>query len=228
MAGEKILVIEDEPGIILTLEDRLKAEGYRVEVKTNGIDGETEVLRRTCQLVILDLMLPGRDGLAVCRRIRGAGVATPILMLTAKGTNHDVVLGLQLGADDYLTKPFDMQILLARVEALLRRSRPEQPITTEPLHFGKWKIDPTGTELWGPNGPHELNRLEWQLLRFFLEHPGRVVERDEILAQVWGYETGTTTRTLDVHVAKLRQKLGESDRPRHIHTIRGRGYLFRP
>jgi DNA-binding response OmpR family regulator len=229
MAGERILIVEDEPGIALTLEDRLVAEGYRVTVRHDGIQGEEAARTDAPDLVILDLMLPDRDGLTVCRNLRRAGNAVPILMLTARGTNLDVVVGLQQGADDYLTKPFDMGVLLARLEALLRRSK---AVSGKALNavwdFGPYRLDTVRGELLREGATVALNAQEYRLLCYLASHPNRVLERDEILNQVWGYESGTTTRTVDVHVAKLRHRLGESDQPRHILTVRGRGYQFRP
>jgi DNA-binding response OmpR family regulator len=229
MAGEHILLVEDEPGIALTLEDRLVAEGYRVTVRHDGIRGEAAARDEAPDLLILDLMLPDRDGLTVCRNLRKAGSPLPILMLTARGTNLDVVVGLQQGADDYLAKPFDMGVLLARLEALLRRSR--APVTgtgTAVRDFGPYRLDEVRGELLKNGEPLALNAQEYRLLCYLAAHPNRVIDRDEILDQVWGYETGTTTRTVDVHIAKLRHRLDESDNPVHILTVRGRGYQFRP
>lgn len=229
MDGERILIIEDEPGIALTLEDRLTAEGYRVTVRHDGIRGEEEARTGAPDLLILDLMLPDRDGLTVCRNLRRDGVPLPILMLTARGTNLDVVQGLQQGADDYLAKPFDMGILLARIEALLRRSRALPQTTTAAVRdFGPYRLDEVRGELSKDGRPVPLNAQEYRLLCYLAAHPNRVVDRDEILVKVWGYGTGTTTRTVDVHVAKLRHRLDESHHPVHIQTVRGRGYLFKP
>lgn len=229
MDGERILIVEDEPGIAITLEDRLTAEGYRVTVCHDGIRGEAEALTGVHGALILDLMLPDRDGLTVCRNLRRQGSALPILMLTARGTNLDVVVGLQQGADDYLTKPFDMGVLLARLEALLRRAKAAPGPSMAPvIDFGEFSLDAGRGELLKQGTPVPLNAQEYRLLCYLAAHPNRVIDRDEILDQVWGYESGTTTRTVDVHVAKLRHRLGESDQPRHIVTIRGRGYQFKP
>jgi two-component system alkaline phosphatase synthesis response regulator PhoP len=228
MAGERLLLVEDEPGIALTLEDRLVAEGYRVTVRHDGIRGEEEARSGAYDLLILDLMLPDRDGLTVCRNLRRAQANLPVLMLTARGTNLDVVVGLQQGADDYLTKPFDMGVLLARIEALLRRTRPASGATGAVREFGEYCLDEVRGELIKGGTAQTLNAQEYRLLCYLAAHPNRVLERDEILDQVWGYESGTTTRTVDVHVAKLRHRLAESDHPRHILTVRGRGYQFKP
>lgn len=229
MAGERILLVEDEPGIAMTLEDRLTAEGYVVTVRHDGIRGEQEARSGGHDALILDLMLPDRDGLTVCRNLRKTGSALPILMLTARGENLDVVVGLQQGADDYLAKPFDMGVLLARLEALLRRSRPAVALSPAAVReFGPYRLDEVRGELFRDGEPVALNAQEYRLLCYLAGHPNRVLDRDEILDQVWGYESGTTTRTVDVHVAKLRHRLGESDNPVHILTVRGRGYQFRP
>jgi len=228
MAGERILIVEDEPGIALTLEDRLVAEGYAVTVRHDGIRGEAEAQSGLHDALILDLMLPDRDGLTVCRNLRRLGSALPILMLTARGDNLDVVVGLQQGADDYLVKPFDMGVLLARLEALLRRAR-TLPGSSAAVHdFGPYRLDEARGELLKNGEGVPLNAQEYRLLCYLAAHPNRVLDRDEILDQVWGYESGTTTRTVDVHVAKLRHRLEESEQPMHIQTIRGRGYQFKP
>jgi len=228
MAGERILVVEDEPGIALTLEDGLAAEGYAVTTAGDGLRGEAAARTGGHDLLVLDLMLPERDGLTVCRNLRRAGLKLPILMLTARGANADIVVGLRQGADDYLTKPFDMAVLIARIDALLRRAR-ESGLSTAAIHeFGGWLFDETRGDLIRDGKPLGLNAQEYRLLRYLADHPNRVIDRGEILDRVWGYELGTTTRTVDVHVAKLRHRLGESDLPRHIQTVRGRGYQFRP
>ena len=227
MEGDRVLIVEDEPGIAMTLEDRLVAEGYVVTVRSDGIQGEDEARTGGHDALILDLMLPDRDGLTVCRNLRKAGSALPILMLTARGTNLDVVVGLQQGADDYLAKPFDMGVLLARLEALLRRSRTKPASSAAVREFGSYRLDETAGELWDGERGVPLNAQEYRLLCYLAANPNRVIERDEILDRVWGYESGTTTRTVDVHIAKLRHRLGESEQPRHILTVRGRGYQFK-
>jgi len=229
MAGERILIVEDEPGIAMTLEDRLVAEGYAVTVRHDGIRGEEEARTGTHDVLVLDLMLPDRDGLTVCRNLRRSGIGLPILMLTARGTNLDVVVGLQQGADDYLAKPFDMGVLLARLEALLRRTKPTPAGSIAAVReFGAYRLDEVRGELVKGDQPVALNAQEYRLLCYLAAHPNRVLDRDEILDQVWGYESGTTTRTVDVHVAKLRHRLEESENPHHIVTVRGRGYQFKP
>ncbi len=239
MAIEKgrILIVEDEPGVQITLEDRLRSEDYEVTIRGDGIEGEKEARIGRYDLILLDVMLPGKDGFSICQELRRAGVETPILMLTARDTSIDTVMGLRSGADDYLAKPFDMQVLLARVEALLRRAaaapsggdNPAPDDTT--ITFGEFILDRVRGQLErrGRDGKREdveLNAQEYRLLEYLALHGGRIISRNVILDEVWGYESEITTRTVDVHVARLRQRLGESDHPRHILTYRGRGYKF--
>jgi two-component system alkaline phosphatase synthesis response regulator PhoP len=176
---------------------------------------------------MLDLMLPGRNGLDICRDVRQAGLITPILMLTARGQTVDKVLGLKLGADDYVTKPFDMPELMARVEALLRRA-PSRPAANGGIHrVGDLRIDLRGTEVTRQGKVIGLSAREFQLLRYFVEHSGNTLSRDELLREVWGYSTEIFTRTVDVHVASLRHKLERDPKhPEMILTISGMGYKF--
>jgi DNA-binding response OmpR family regulator len=228
---QKILIVEDEEGLVLSLEDRLRSEGYRVCSRGDGKSGEKEARSGRYDLIILDVMLPERDGFQVCKNLRDSGVSTPILMLTARSTTLDTVTGLRAGADDYLRKPFDMQELLARVMALLRRGRTDTAKSrAEPqvLHFGQFSLNTHREELLRGSEPIPLNTQEYRLLKFFAENPQRVINRYELLDEVWGYDSVTTTRTVDVHVAWLRRKLGERSRPRHLITVRGRGYRFEP
>ncbi len=226
----RILIIEDEPGVQMTLEDRLNAEGYETEVKGEGISGEEEARRGNYDMILLDVMLPGRDGFAVCRNLRKDNIFTPILMLTARNTDLDTIMGLRQGADDYLAKPFDTGLLLARIEALLRRAaisvNQQQNNCDGILTFGEFILDRKKGTLKQGGDFIELHAREYALLEFLSAHPGDLLSRDRILDEVWGYGSETTTRTVDVHVAKLRQRLGESELPRHIQTVRGRGYRF--
>jgi len=229
----RILIIEDEPGLQMTLEDRLVTEGYEVSLRGDGLSGEEEARRGGWALILLDVMLPGRDGFGVCRNLRKSGITTPILMLTARNTPLDTVTGLREGADDYLAKPFDMGVLLARIEALLRRSSPPEPGERGPapsretvIRFGPFTLDRERGLLLEADREVTLNAREYQLLEYLCLRPGRVIPRDNLLDDVWGYDTETTSRTVDVHIAKVRQKLGETQIPRYIHTVRGRGYRF--
>ncbi|MBF9018176.1 MULTISPECIES: response regulator transcription factor [unclassified Oceanispirochaeta] len=225
----RILIIEDEPGVQMTLEDRLQAEGYTTEVRGDGISGQKEAETGNYDLMILDIMLPGRDGFAVCQNLRNKDINTPVLMLTARNTNLDSIMGLRQGADDYMAKPFDMGLLLARIEALLRRSAltAQSSGNSETFfRFGEFSFDlKKGNLMMGDLLIH-LHAKEFRLLEYLVKHSGELLSRDKILDEVWGYESETTTRTVDVHIAKLRQKLNESDLPRHIMTVRGQGYRF--
>lgn len=228
--GARILLVEDEPGLVLTLTDRLVAEGYAVEAAR---DGEAGLLRATSEgfdLVILDVMLPGKSGLDVCRDLRQLGRGTPVLMLTARGQVADKVVGLKLGADDYLTKPFDMMELLARIEALLRRAQAGTNDAEAAVHvyrFGDIQVDLRGAEVTRAGKRVELSAREFKLLRYLVQHRGETVSRDRLLDEVWGYDATPTTRTVDVHVSWLRQKLEPSPHiPVHILTVHGLGYKF--
>ena len=226
---DNILLVEDEAALRMTLGDRLRSEGYGVEYATDGPDGLEKATRLPFDLVILDVMLPGLDGLRVCEDIRAAGLITPILMLTAKGQTADKVAGLKIGADDYVTKPFDMQELMARVEALLRRAPARATVLSEVVHIGPNRVDLRGTEVMRDGHALPLSAREFQLLRYFLEHPGATLTREQLLTDVWGYSGKRFTRTVDVHVASLRQKLEpEPKQPRYLVTVQGLGYKFRP
>ena len=224
----RILLVEDEEGLITTLTDRLVSEGFDVTSTNDGKKGFDAALADKFEVIILDVMLPKKNGYDVCRDLRQKGVNTPILMLTAKGETIDKVLGLKLGADDYLTKPFEMIELLARVEALLRRS-PNQSngSTAEAFRFGSVMIDFKRAEVTRDNEPVDLSAMEFKLLQYLIENPGDVHSRDHLLDRVWGYDAMPTTRTVDVHVAWLRQKLEENPRhPQFIQTVHGLGYKF--
>ena len=224
-----ILFVEDEDALRMTVGDRLHNEGYIVDYAVNGEEGLRKAAGLPFDLIILDVMLPGRDGFAVCEEIRRAGLITPILILTARGHTKDKVKGLKTGADDYVTKPFHMLELMARIEALLRRTPNNSEAHTEVLQFGAIRIDRRGTSVQKDGFAVNLSAREYQLLRYFVEHPGATLSREELLTQVWGYSASTFTRTVDVHVASLRQKL-ESDprQPRHIVTVQRLGYKFIP
>lgn len=223
----RLLLVEDEPGLQLAVSDRLAAEGYAVE--TAG-DGPTAIVRGAGEpfdLIILDVMLPGRDGFDVARTLRQQGVQTPILMLTARSEVVDRVVGLKLGADDYLTKPFEMIELLARVEALLRRAPVSSGVSLERYRFGDIVVDARRAEVTRNGQPLELSAKEFQLLRYLIEHRGATISREELLQEVWGYNAMPSTRTIDVHIAWLRQKLEANARvPQFILTIHGLGYKF--
>jgi two-component system alkaline phosphatase synthesis response regulator PhoP len=228
--SKRILFVEDEPGLVMTLTDRLRNEGYAVET---SYDGETALARATNErfdAIILDVMLPRKSGFDVCRDLRQRGVSTPLIMLTARGQIVDKVVGLKLGADDYLTKPFEMSELLARLEALLRRApapAPQPAQSTEVYQFGPVRVDFRRAEVELNGRPVELSALEFRLLRYFIEHRGATISRDELLNEVWGYNALVSTRTVDVHVAWLRQKIETNPRhPQYILTVHGMGYKF--
>jgi two-component system alkaline phosphatase synthesis response regulator PhoP len=227
LPAARLLLVEDEPGLQLALSDRLVAEGYRVET---AADGDLAVERATSEpfdVILLDVMLPKRDGFDVARTVRAQGVQTPILMLTARGQVVDRVVGLKLGADDYLTKPFEMIELLARIEALLRRAPTMSGVSIERYQFGDVSVNVRKAEVSRRGTPVDLSAKEFHLLCYFLEHRGATVSRDELLQQVWGYQSTPSTRTVDVHIAWLRQKLEPNPRvPQYIVTVHGLGYKF--
>jgi two-component system, OmpR family, alkaline phosphatase synthesis response regulator PhoP len=223
----KILLIEDEPGLCLTLSDRLQKEDYRVEVSNDGEAGFNRAANQPFDLIILDLMLPKKNGYDVCHELRQMGLAIPILMLTARHQTVDKVLGLKTGADDYLTKPFEMVELLARVEALLRRATRSFASTPLIYQFGSLRIDFRKTEILRNGDPVTFSAKEFQLLRYFIDHRGETLSRETLLQEVWGYSAVPYTRTVDVHIAWLRQKLEDDPKqPQWILTIHGLGYKF--
>ncbi|HJQ24342.1 MAG TPA: response regulator transcription factor [Blastocatellia bacterium] len=226
--AHRILIIEDEPGLVLTLTDLLASEGYEVESATDGLSGLRVASEGSFDLILLDVMLPGKNGFDVCRDLRARNVTTPVMMLTARGQVIDKVLGLKLGADDYLTKPFEPMELLARVEAMLRRqSSRAEPKAAETFRFGAVEIDFRSTEVWRDGRAVEMSAREFELLRFFVEHRGATLSREQLQREVWGYGAEILTRTVDVHVGLLRQKLeDDAKNPRHFLTVRGFGYKF--
>ena len=223
----KILLVEDEEGLVITLSDRLQSEGFDVTVARDGVEGFDLAANHSFELIILDIMLPKKNGFDVCRDLRQKNIETPILMLTAKGETIDKVLGLKLGADDYLTKPFEIMELLARVEALLRRSPNTKQDHAESFRFGSVLVDFRRAEVEKENSPVELSALEFKLLQYLIEHRGEVLKRNDLLDEVWGYDAMPSTRTVDVHVAWLRQKLEDNPKhPQFIQTVHGLGYKF--
>jgi len=227
--SSRILLVEDEPGLVMPLTDLLAIEGYHVETAMDGPTGFEKATSERFDLIILDVMLPGRNGFEVCRELRQQGVDTAVLMLTARTQIVDRVIGLKIGADDYLTKPFDPAELMARVEALLRRVRKESPSPVLRFQFGDVEVDFEKGDARKNGQPVSLAGKEMQLLRYLIDHRGKVVPREELLETVWEYQSGVSSRTIDVHVAWLRQKLEDNPQsPRHIHTVRGVGYRFSP
>lgn len=228
---ERILIVEDDAGLVMALTDLLSSEGYAVEAARDGLEGLERASLTAFDLIILDIMLPGKNGFDVCRDLRGRGVTTPILMLTARGQVIDKVLGLKLGADDYLTKPFEPLELVARLEALLRRRQAVAASSAEQLGetfiFGSVLVDFRSTEVRCRERIVELSAREFQLLRYFITNRGATLSRSQLLREVWGYEAMILTRTVDVHVGLLRHKLeDDAKNPRHFLTMRGHGYKF--
>jgi len=223
---KRILLVEDEPGLVLTLRDRLTKEGYSVETSGDGESGLERAAGEAFDLLVLDVMLPRLNGFDVLRELRKRHIETPVIMVTAKGQVSDKVLGLKLGADDYVTKPFEMAELLARIEAKLRRA-PAAVHPSEGYQFGDVRVDFQRAEVTREGAPLELSAREFQLLKYFIEHRGATVTREELLNEVWGYNAMPSTRTVDVHVAWLRQKVEPNQRhPQYILTVHGLGYRF--
>jgi len=222
----KILIVEDEPDMVLGLKDNFEFEGYEVVTEADGQAGLERARALKPDLIVLDVMLPKLSGLEVCKTLRGEGYEGPILMLTARGQEIDKVVGLELGADDYVTKPFSIRELLARVRAVLRRTEGKTKRLARyafadiELDFEAYKATKGGEAL-------DLSPREFELLRYLIERKGETVTRDQLLEDVWGYESYPSTRTVDTHIAKLRGKIGDSgSEPRWILTIHGMGYKF--
>jgi len=225
--GHRILLVEDEPTLAMTLRDRLESERYDVDHVPTGELALERAAADSFDLVMLDLMLPGVDGLEVCRELRRRRLDIPILMLTARSLVMDKVVGFKLGADDYVTKPFDFAELLVRVEALLRRSRLQPAAAPGAFRFGTIRVNLRSAEVYRDGALLSLSAREFKLLRYFIEHRGAIVNRDELLRHVWEYDVLSGTRTVDIHVAWLRQKIEDSPKfPRWIQTVRGLGYKF--
>jgi DNA-binding response OmpR family regulator len=220
----RILVIEDDPAILRGLADNLKFESYEVLTAADGEAGYRLIQEQKPDLIVLDLMLPKLSGYEVCRRVRDEGITTPIMMLTARGEEGDQVLGLDLGADDYVTKPFSVRELLARIRALLRRTQPPRALPDE-LRFDDVVVDFRRYEARKVDHVVEMTRKEFGILRLLAARPGEVVTRDELLNEVWGFENYPTTRTVDNHIATLRAKLENNpSEPSHLLTVHGVGY----
>jgi DNA-binding response OmpR family regulator len=224
----KILIVEDDPHILLGLQEVLKSDGFEVTVCNRGDQAVDAVMKHRPTLIVLDVMLPGKSGYDICKELRGKKIAAPILMLTAKGQEIDKVVGLDLGADDYVTKPFGVRELLARIHALLRRTEPgtaTQAVSNAPFQIGSASINPKTFQLKRGKAVEELTAKELRLLQLFFAHPGEVLSRDRLLNEVWGYNYYGTTRTLDQVIVQLRKKLGDNGgEPKHLLTVHGVGY----
>jgi two-component system alkaline phosphatase synthesis response regulator PhoP len=222
----KILIVEDEPDMAMGLRDNFEFEGYEVTTASDGPAGLEKARQVRPDLLVLDVMLPKMSGLEVCKTLRGEGYAGPILMLTARGQEIDKVVGLELGADDYVTKPFSIRELLARVKAILRRTEGKAKRLAR-YQFSDVELDFEAYKATKGGEPLELSPREFELLRYLIERKGETVTRDQLLEDVWGYESYPSTRTVDTHIAKLRAKIGDSgSEPRYILTIHGMGYKF--
>ena len=225
--SSRILLVEDEPGLVLTVSDLLATEGHHVESATDGATGLARAMNEEFDLIILDVMLPRKNGFDVCRELRQQGRDVAVLMLTAKTQVVDRVVGLKLGADDYLSKPFDPTELLARVEALLRRVKKDKRTPVRRFQFGSVDVDFESGEVRKAGAVVTLAAKEIQLLRYLIDNRDKVLSRDELLENVWEYQSGVSSRTIDVHVAWLRQKLEDNPRhPQFILTVHGLGYKF--
>ncbi|MEM1117645.1 MAG: response regulator transcription factor [Bacteroidota bacterium] len=224
-----ILIVEDERAMREGLRDNLEFEGYAVDEAPDGEAGLEKLLAGAYRLALLDVMMPKRSGFDVLREARKAGVRTPIIMLTAKGEEIDAVRGLEFGADDYVTKPFGLGELMARVKAVLRRTEAASTAPEGLIEVGRLRLDVSTYEATVDGEAVPMTHLEAEVLRYFAAHPGAIVSRDELLAEVWGYDAAPTTRTVDNFILKLRQK-AEADpaRPRHFLTVHGVGYKFLP
>ena len=224
---KKILIIEDEADLIKGLKLNLSDEGFDVAWAANGVEGLRKALEEAPDLIILDIMLPEMDGLEVCRKLRQKNVDIPIIMLTAKGEEIDKVVGLEIGADDYMTKPFSVRELLARIKARLRHTEREEKAIPEVYSFGDNEIDLTRFKISRKGIELDLTSLEMDILKYFILHRGEVVARNDLLDKVWGYESYPTTRTIDNHILKLRKKIeDEPSHPRYLISVYGGGYRF--
>jgi len=222
----RILVVEDEPGIALGLEDDLRLEGWSVELVGDGVSGAKRAREDSFDLILLDVMLPGKDGFDVCRELRKAGVQTPIIMLTAKAHEAEKVLGLDIGADDYVTKPFSPKELRARIRAALRR-RGGGEDTVETYRFGDAEVDTARCELRRAGAVVETTATEFKLLLAFVRHRGRALTREKLIDEAWGHDTFLTDRVVDNHVVALRKKIEpEPADPKYLVSVRGVGYRF--
>jgi two-component system, OmpR family, response regulator MprA len=222
----RVLIVDDEPAVRSALDRALRLDRYEVELAGDGREALDRLAETRLDAVVLDVMMPGIDGLEVCRRLREAGDRTPVLMLTARDAVDDRVAGLDAGADDYLVKPFALKELKARLRALLRRSE-TAPGSDRALRFADLALDRAAWEARRGSRPLELSRTEFQLLAMFMEHPRQVLTRSQIFERVWGYDFGSSSNSLGVYMGYLRRKTEEGGEPRLLHTVRGVGYVLR-
>ena len=222
-----LLIVEDEPAIALALEDDLALEGYQVTVVHDGLEALKRAREESFDAILLDVMLPGRDGFEVCRELRRNRIRTPILMLTARAMEAEKVLGLELGADDYVTKPFGIRELRARIAALIRRSQPEA--VAAPITIGEAQVNLDRAEIRRGGESTPLTPLEFRLLQTFIRARGRILSRAQLIGEAWGPNTFVTDRVVDNHIGSLRKKLEpDADEPRHLVNVRGIGYRLEP
>jgi DNA-binding response OmpR family regulator len=222
----KILIVEDEPNMVAGLRDNFEFEGYQVLTAADGVAGLERALSESPDIVILDVMMPRMSGLDVCKQLKAKKPSMPIIMLTARGQEVDKVVGLELGADDYVTKPFSIRELLARVKAVLRRAG-TIPKQGEKFAFGEVEVNLRNCQVSRKGKALDFSSKEFELLKYFLNHPGETLSRDRLLEDVWGYDRFPTTRTVDAHIVRLRQKVEpKPDDPRFILTVHGTGYKF--
>ena len=225
MTAPRILIVEDDPDIALALRMDLTNEGYVIDVVADGAEAALRAHDPSWDLILLDVMLPSSDGLEICRGLRLKRIRTPVLMLTAKAQEADKILGLDSGADDYVTKPFSPRELRARVRALLRRVAPDEPVK----HIGSREVDFARAQVRTADGCVDLTPIELGMLQLLLRNPGRVVSREHVIDGVWGHDVFVTDRVVDTHVMKLRRKVeADPSRPRHIISVRGLGYRYEP
>ncbi len=223
----KILIVEDEPNMVAGLRDNFEYEGYEVMTAGDGVAGLDRALRDAPDLVILDVMMPRMSGLDVCKQLKAKRPSVPIIMLTARGQEVDKVVGLELGADDYVTKPFSIRELLARVKAVLRRARSAGTKELEQYSFGDVEVNLRNCQVLRKGKAVDFSSKEFELLKYFIAHTGEALSRDRLLEDVWGYDHFPSTRTVDAHIVRLRQKLeAKPDDPRFILTVHGTGYKF--
>lgn len=223
----KVLIVEDDHAMAVALRDGFEYEGYGVQVARDGAAGLKMANEPELALIILDVMLPKMSGFDVCKQLRSAGNETPIIMLTARGQEIDKVVGLKIGADDYVTKPFSFMELMARVEALMRRSHRKPEIPSDEFNFGDITINFKRFEVTKAGQPIEISPREFNIMKYFIEHKGEVITRDQLLDSVWGYGSFPLTRTVDMHIAKLRQKIEDAPHdPKHVITVHRVGYKF--
>jgi two-component system alkaline phosphatase synthesis response regulator PhoP len=225
-AVAKILVVEDEPNMVAGLRDNFEYEGYQVITARDGVEGLEKALEESPDLVVLDVMMPRMSGLEVCKQLRAKRGSIPIIMLTARGQEVDKVVGLELGADDYVTKPFSIRELLARVKAVLRRTS-VVPKDQDCRSFGEVEVDLRKCRVLKSGKPIDISSKEFELLKYFIVHSGETLSRDRLLEEVWGYDNYPTTRTVDTHLVRLRQKLEpDPEQPQFFLTVHGTGYRF--